>query len=55
MMTERHNIKLSKGLSWLLRHHLDLIYPYLDGDDTEMAKTTANILKSAAKDDPPSS
>ena len=38
-----HNIKLSKGLSWLLRHHLDLIYPYLDGDDTEMAKTTGFV------------
>ena len=42
-MTERQNIKLSKCLSWLLRHHLDLIYPYLDGDDTEIAKTTGFV------------
>ena len=42
-MTERHNIKLSKCLSWLLRHHLDLIYPYLDGDDIEIAKTTGFV------------
>ena len=42
-MTEKHNIKLSKTLSWLLRHHLDLIYPYLDGDDIEIAKTTGFV------------
>ena len=43
MMTERHNIKLSKSLSWLLRHHLDLTYPYLDDDDIQIARTTGFV------------
>ena len=43
MTTEKHNIKLSKSLSWLLRHNLDLIYPYLEGDDKEIARTTGFV------------
>ena len=43
MTTEKHNIKLSKSLSWLLRHNLDVIYPYLEGDDKEIARTTGFV------------
>ena len=38
---EKHNVKLSKSLSWLLRHNLDLIYPFIeDEEEVETAKTT---------------
>lgn len=31
MATEKHNIRLSKSLSWLLRHHLDLAIDVMVG------------------------
>ena len=41
---EKHNVKLSKSLSWLLRHNLDLIYPLLENEeDIETAKTTGFV------------
>ena len=41
---EKHNVKLSKSLSWLLRHNLNLIYPLLDNEnDIETAKSTGFV------------
>ena len=40
---EKHNVKLSKSLSWLLRHNLNLIDQYLKSDDIEIAKTTGYV------------
>ena len=42
--SESHNIKLSKSLSWLLRHNLNLVYPFLESEkEIEIAKTTGFI------------
>ena len=42
--SEKHNIKLSKSLSWLLRHNLNLVYPFLESEkEIEIAKTTGFI------------
>ena len=41
---EKHNIALSKSLSWLLRHNLNLVYPYLQNEtEIEIAKTTGFV------------
>ena len=43
-ISEKHNIKLSKSLSWLLRHNLALIYPYLESEtDIDLAKSTGFV------------
>jgi RNA:NAD 2'-phosphotransferase (TPT1/KptA family) len=44
LLSEKHNIKLSKSLSWLLRHNLNLVYPFLESEEEiEVAKTTGFI------------
>ena len=41
---KKHNVKLSKSLSWLLRHNLDLIYAYLSSDnEKEVAETSGFV------------
>ena len=41
---KKHNVKLSKSLSWLLRHNLDLIYAYLSSDnEKELAETSGFV------------
>ena len=45
---EKHNVKLSKSLSWLLRHNIDLIYPFLEDDkEVATAKTTGFVTCAA--------
>ena len=45
---EKHNVKLSKSLSWLLRHNLDLIYPFIEDEkEVETAKTTGFVTCTA--------
>ena len=44
---ERHNIRLSKALSWLLRHHLDLTYEHLENEEIEDAKHSGFVNCSA--------
>ena len=44
---ERHNIRLSKALSWLLRHHLDLTYEHLENKEVEDAKDSGFVNCSA--------
>jgi hypothetical protein len=45
METEKHNIRLSKSLSWLLRHHLDLAIDVMEGgpEAGEDARTTGYV------------
>ena len=44
---ERHNIRLSKALSWLLRHHIDLTYEHLENEEVEDAKHSGLVNCSA--------
>ena len=44
---ERHNIRLSKALSWLLRHHLELTYEHLESEEVEDAKHSGFVNCSA--------
>ena len=44
---ERHNIRLSKSLSWLLRHHLELTYQHLDEEEKEDARNSGFVNCSA--------
>ena len=44
---ERHNIRLSKALSWLLRHHIELTYEHLDAEEVEDAKNSGFVNCSA--------
>ena len=40
---EKHNIRLSKALSWLLRHHLELTYEHLEENEVEDAKASGFV------------
>ena len=40
---ERHNIRLSKSLAWLLRHHIELTYEYLDTEEVEDTKDSGFV------------
>ena len=44
---EKHNIRLSKALSWLLRHHLELTYEHLEDEEVDDAKHSGFVSCSA--------
>ena len=40
---EKHNIRLSKALSWLLRHHLELTYEHLEDEMCASMRISENL------------